>query len=142
MHNILVKDLMTKDVITLQRSESINLAEEVMKLARVRHLPVIDGKKVVGLVTHRDLLRAQMSMFADLSRDERKEIQQGIRVADVMRTQIRTIEPTMTALEAAKVMRRNTYGCLPVVEDGVLVGILTEADFIELVIRALEGNSN
>ena len=138
MNNLKVSDLMSTELITLEQDESLDLADEIMKLARIRHLPVTKGGKLVGLVTHRDLLRAQVSMLAGLSRDESFEIEGSISVASIMTTHAETIAPNSTALEAAKLMREHKYGCLPVCDDGMLVGIITEADFLDLVIRALQ----
>lgn len=137
MLEIIVGDLMSRELVTLRRDESLNLAEQVMRLARVRHLPVVEQERLVGLVTHRDLLRAQVSVLAELSRDERREIHTAIRVEDIMIGEVRTIGPGAPAVEAARQMRDLMLGCLPVVEDDRLVGILTEADFLDLAIRAL-----
>lgn len=137
MLEITVADLMSKELVTLRRDESLNMAEQVMRLARVRHLPVVEGERLVGLVTHRDLLRAQVSVLAELSRAERREIHTAIRVADIMVADVRTIAPGAPAVEAARQMRDQIVGCLPVVDEERLVGILTEADFLDLAIRAL-----
>ena len=137
MHRLKVRDLMSTELITLDEDEDLDLADEIMRLGRIRHLPVVRGSELVGLVTHRDLLRAQVSVFADLSPDETHELNRRIRVREIMNRQVRTIDPDATALEAARLMRTNHFGCLPVVEKGRLVGILTEADFVQLVIDAL-----
>jgi CBS domain-containing membrane protein len=136
------RDLMCDDLITLQADESLDLADEVMRLARIRHLPVTDDKAhLVGLVTHRDLLKAQVSALAGLGTNETRKIERTIPVARIMNQGITTISGDTPALDAARLIRDNKYGCLPVVEDGKLVGILTEADFVDLVIRALEDES-
>ena len=137
MLELTVGDLMTTELVTLRRDESLNLAEQVMRLARVRHLPVVEAGALVGLVTHRDLLRAQVSVLAELSRDERREIHTAIRVEDIMVAEVRTAAPDTPAVAAARQMLEHKVGCLPVVQDERLVGIVTEADFLELAIRAL-----
>ena len=138
MGNLRVRDIMSQELITLQSSETLDLADEIMKLARVRHLPVTDGEALVGLVTHRDLLNAQVSALADLTRGELQEIRSEIPCSMIMQKDVRTVTPDMTALEAARLLEDHKYGCLPVVEDGILVGIITEADFLHLVVKALE----
>ena len=138
MSELKVKDLMSTELITLELSETLELAGEIMKLARVRHLPVVDGDILVGLVTHRDLLKAQVSVLASLSADERSAIESAVNVASIMNPEVRTIGPNARAVEAGLLMREHRIGCLPVVEGGALVGIVTEADFLELAVRALQ----
>jgi len=140
MYDLKARDLMTTELITLERDETIDLANEIMKLARIRHLPVTDKGRLTGLVTHRDLLRAQVSALSGLTSDQTREIEQSIAVASIMNEGVRVVHPDTTALECARLMRDNKFGCLPVVDDSRLVGIITEADFVDLVIQALEGD--
>jgi len=138
MNKLKVRDIMSTNLVTLEENEDLDLAENAMKYGRIRHLPVVKSKKLVGLVTHRDILRAQVSVFADLSPEERADIRFGIKVKEIMQLDIKSIGPDVSILEAAKIIKNNKFGCLPVVEKEELVGIITEADFIDLVIRALE----
>jgi CBS domain-containing membrane protein len=137
MHRLQVADIMSTELVTLEEDETLQLAETVMRHGRIRHLPVISEGRLVGLVTHRDLLRTQVSSLADLSPEERADIKLSIQVREIMSTEVKTVPPDMPVLEAAKIIKSNKYGCLPVTEKGRLVGIITEADFIDLVIRAL-----
>lgn len=140
MADLLVRDLMTSDVVTLEANESLLLADDVMRLARIRHLPVVqpDGK-LAGLVTHRDMLRASVSSLAGLSRTEEANIKGAIPVREVMKREVTTVGPDRTALEACRLILERKLGCLPVVDgEGRLVGILTEADFVELARKYLE----
>lgn len=133
-----VRDLMTESVITLDVDEDLSLAEEVMKLGRIRHLPVVNGdNELVGLITHRDLLRASVSSIAELTEAEDKAVKRSLSAGEIMNEKITTISPNDTALTAAQMMKTDKIGCLPVVDDSQLVGIITEADFLDLVIRAL-----
>lgn len=138
MGQVYVRNIMSTNLVTLDEDESVDLAEKAMTYGRIRHLPVVDGERLVGLVTHRDILRAQVSSLVALTPEERTEIKTSVPVREIMRQEIRTITPGTTVLEAARVLKENKYGCLPVVEEGKLVGIVTEADFIDLVINALE----
>ena len=136
---MLVRDLMSRDVVTLDADESLLLADDVMRLGRIRHLPVVEGGRLVGLVTHRDLLRASVSSLAGLTRDEEATIKRAIPVREVMSKHVTTIRPDQDALEACRILLERKLGCLPVVDDGGrLVGILTEADFVSLARRFLE----
>jgi CBS domain-containing membrane protein len=134
-----VRDFMTTDVLTLNVHETLSLADEVMRLGRVRHLPVVGAQdQVVGIVTHRDLLRAQASSIANLDQTERKALERSIAVRDVMTRDVVTIGPDAPALHAARLLKDNRFGCLPVIDRGRLVGIVTEADFLDLLIRLLD----
>jgi len=133
-----VRDLMSTDLITLSAEETLDLAEEVMQLARIRHLPVTSGGRLVGLVTHRDLLKASVSALAGLSETEQDELLRGIRVSEIMNREVETIGPNAQLSDAALALLEHKWGCLPVVEDDEhLVGILTEADFLRLMVRIL-----
>ena len=133
-----VRDVMSQDVVALSEDDTLDLAEMEMKLARVRHLPVVREDKLVGLLTHRDLLRASCSAVAELSDAEQKAILRSIPVREVMRRQVVTAEPEDDLRAVGRVMRDGKIGCVPVVEEGTLVGIITEADFLELALRFLD----
>lgn len=134
-----VADLMTRRVFTLTPQQSLPLAESMMGLLHVRHIPVVDDAgHVVGIVTHRDLLEAKISSLAPLSDDERSELQLAVPVSRVMRTEVWTIGPDALAVSAARIMREHELGCLPVVLAQRLVGIVTEADLLAMVTDSLE----
>lgn len=134
-----VRDVMSTDVITLSAGQSIPLAADLMRLARIRHLPVVDDDgRLVGLVTHRDLLDARIGSLAAMPEEERSELELRVPVSQVMRTDVWTVTPGATALSAARMMHDHAFGCLPVLEDGELVGILSEADLVSLLIDSLD----
>lgn len=134
-----VRDLMTTDVITLNEDDDLDLARMEMSLARIRHLPVVRKGRIVGLITHRDLLRAMCSVFAELDGSEQNELLKSLSVAEIMQRDVRSIDSECEAIEAAAILLESKFGCLPVVEDGdLLVGIVTDADFVELAVRFLE----
>jgi CBS domain-containing protein len=119
-----VGELMTRDLVTLKETQNLAVADEMLRLHRIRHLPVAREGKLVGLVTHRDLLKATGLKCPDPSRNP-------IWAADIMTREVRTVPPDMSLREAVKVMLDNKIGCLPVVGEGkVLLGILTEADLV------------
>jgi CBS domain-containing membrane protein len=137
MKSMKVGALMSQHVITLESDHSIHLAGSLMNLKHVRHLPVVDGGRLVGLITHRDLIRAQADLMARHYDPAEKTRTFSIPVSEVMKSNVWTVTPHTPVLEAAQIMLDHKYGCLPVVEDGRLVGIVTESDFLALVIRAL-----
>ena len=133
-----VKDLMTTDVISLKEGDNLNLSRFLMETKRVRHVPIVNSnKEVVGLITQRDLFAMSISTLADLDKEQQLEILRGIPVKEVMRSNIQTVVPEMELEEAAELMLQNKFGCLPVVSDKKLVGIITESDFVKLTANLL-----
>jgi len=117
--NLHVRDLMTSDVVTVGPDESIDALKDLMVNERIRHVPVVDGAgALLGLVSERDLL------LRALFEEENK-------VTDIMAWNVATIGPDQDVSKAARIMFDNKCGCLPVIEEGVLAGILTEADFVK-----------
>jgi CBS domain-containing membrane protein len=131
-----VKDLMSKDLFVLYADDNLLLAEEMMQWKRIRHVPVVDRHyNLKGLVTHRDMLRASISTLAQFPRNDTRTMQIHVLLQDIMQTQVLTISPDADIKEAARVMWREKIGCLLVAEQGQLVGILTEADFLKYVLQ-------
>ena len=142
MRPLLVSDLMTEEVFTLRASDDLTALYDLMDAEHIRHIPVIDGEKdVVGLVTHRDLLRSALSGRGELPLSMQRAILGRMTVENIMMRDIETIEPDAPIGEAAQVMLENKYGCLPVVEGKRLVGILTEADFVRCLAGMMPGVS-
>ncbi|WP_462324034.1 CBS domain-containing protein [Desulfoplanes sp.] len=135
---LLVKDVMSTEVITLKENDTLSAARSVMQLAKIRHVPVVDGSnQFSGLITQRDILSAAVSKLAGIDRETQREIDAGIPIREVMRKDTQTIESGDSLVDAAGILLKNKYGCLPVVEAGRLLGIVTEADFIMLTIHLL-----
>jgi CBS domain-containing protein len=130
-----VADLMTKEVVTLDANDTLNVADDVMSLGRIRHMPVIDGNDlVVGLISQRDLFRGALARSLGYGEFGQKKLYATLRVKDVMTNDVLTIPPTATIVDAAEIMTDRKIGCLVVVEGERLVGILTESDFVRLVL--------
>jgi len=133
-----VRELMSTDLVTLTEDETLAHAERCMARGRIRHLPVVRDGKLVGLLTHRDLLAASFSIFAEVERDEQRRVFSLIPVKELMHREVTTIGPAVPVAEAARILLKNKFGCLPVVdEDGTLLGLVTEADFLRLTVRLL-----
>jgi len=134
-----VGDIMTRDVLTLALGSDLSLADDVMRLERVRHLPVLDGKKLVGIVSHRDLLRAHSRLLVKAAMLPATGETQVVTVSvdEVMQSKVRTVTEDAPAKEAARLILDNRFGCLPVVEGDRLVGIVTEVDFLRWAITKL-----
>jgi acetoin utilization protein AcuB len=109
----------------ISEAESAEVAFERMRQRRIRHLVVTRGKEVVGIVSDRDLAGAGSFRRIEL-------------VADVMTSPAVTANPHMTLRQTANLLRGRSIGCVPVIDDGKLVGILTSTDVLELVGRGVE----
>ena len=134
-----VADLMSTDLVTLTEDETLADAQRCMARGRIRHLPVLRDRTLVGLLTHRDLLAASFSIFAEVDSNEQRRIFGTVPVVEVMHRDVVIVPPTMSVSKAANILLDNKYGCLPVVEDsGAMVGIVTEADFLRLTVRLLK----
>jgi len=137
---MLVKDVMTTDVVTLTGDQSLALVEEGLGKMHFRHLPVVEDKKLVGLVTHRDMLRLTASPLDAQSKMREDNLLEYTYVRDVMRTEFPTALEDTPLVKAATAMRDEKTGCIPVIDDdGNLCGILTMTDLISLAIRFLGG---
>jgi CBS domain-containing protein len=120
---------MNRDVVTLAVDDALDIAKDIMTLGRIRHLPVVGaGGRLVGIVTQRDLLKASLSSVLSLSARAERDWLAKVRVGDVMSSPVVTIGPDVPVSEAVETMLVRKFGCLPVVDDGTLVGLVTETD--------------
>jgi CBS domain-containing protein len=125
-----VRDLMSANVATVARQDSVEIADGVMTLGHIRHLPVLDGTEVVGVLSQRDLFRSALGAALAFGIQRPQEIMRMLEVGDVMTAPPVTIGPEAAVQEAARAMEEKRIGCLPVVEGGRLVGILTDTDIL------------
>jgi CBS domain-containing protein len=124
-----VGQFMATDLFTVRPDDLVDLAASVMDWRHIRHVPVEDEEgRLVGLVTHRALLRL-------LSRGAQWQNTTPLTVREIMKTDPVTVSSTTPTLEALELMRYNRVGCLPVVDDDQLVGIVTSYDFLDASAR-------
>lgn len=130
--DICVRDLMTRDVHTLDRNDEVANADALIRQARIRHLVVVDpdGGEVVGVLSQRDMFRGALARTLGYGEHAQERIMHQLRVKDLMTRDPVTIRPDEPIAKAAEQMLELKIGCLPVVEDGRLVGILSESDFV------------
>ncbi|MEO7035301.1 MAG: CBS domain-containing protein [Polyangiaceae bacterium] len=131
---LLVEQVMTRGVVTLDRNEKLLVADDVMKLGRIRHLPIVDEDgKLAGIITQRDLFLGGLLRALGYGSHARQQAMDGLSVKEAMKTEVVTTTPNTPLSEAAKLMFDLKIGCLVVLEGHELVGILTEGDFVKLV---------
>ena len=135
-----VRDLMTKDVATLDSNDELALADDVMRLGRIRHMPVVDEQsgELVGIVSQRDLFRGALVRTLGWGETGIRRVMKTIAVKEVMSNDAITTTEDTPIRDAANLMLDHKIGCLPVVDEGGLVGILTESDFVSWVARSAE----
>ncbi len=121
-----VRQLMVTDLFTVHPEDLIDLAASLMDWEHLRHVPVEDHEgKLVGLVTYRRLLRVVSQGRGA----------QATAVREVMREDLVTVSPDTPTVDALELMRTNKVGCLPVVEDGKLVGLVTQSDYVDIAVK-------
>jgi acetoin utilization protein AcuB len=129
---LLVKDSMTREVVVLSPETTAGEALALCRERRIRHLPVLEAGRLVGIVSDRDL----RSAAPGLGDPARASALEKIRVSEVMTRDVATTRPDDPIEEAANRMREKRIGCLPV-EDERLVGILTSSDVMEALVQLI-----
>lgn len=131
---ISVETIMSPDPVRLSPDDTLGTAHDLMNEKHIHHIPIVeqDGT-LVGLISHRDILAASGSILRNKPRDNSE-----IKLKDIMTSPVVSIPPGTGTLKAAQYIHGSRHGCLPVVDDGALIGIITEYDFVEVAINLLE----
>jgi acetoin utilization protein AcuB len=132
---MLVKKWMTEKVITVDQNDILSEAINILKRNRIRRMPVLDGDRLVGIVSDRDLKEASPSKATSLDIWELHYLMSKIKVKDIMTMNPITISPDSTIEKAALIMHDKKIGGLPVVENNSLTGIITESDIFDALIN-------
>ncbi len=129
-----VSKIMSRDVITLNLNDNMELAEKLFETKHIRHIPIVSGKKVVGMLSHTDLMRIS---FSDLDEDE-NEINSVVydlfSIEQVMAKSVVSVSSETTIKETAEILTKHEFHAVPVVDDGELVGIVTSTDLIQFLL--------
>jgi acetoin utilization protein AcuB len=136
---MLVADVMTRDVMTLTPEQTLRDAIELLRSAQVRHLPVVDGRRLLGIVTDRDVKRATPSVLTGIAKDQYDNSLVTIKVAQLMTREPITVPGRSPLKSAVEILLQKRVGALPVVDDGQLVGILSESDVLRVAYDLLPG---
>jgi CBS domain-containing membrane protein len=127
----IVGELMTRAVLTVEQNQKLATADDVMRLGHVRHVLAVDEEGALqGVVSQRDLFLSGLLRALGYGSRSKEQALENLRVKDAMKTVLVTTTPDTTLQSAARLMSENKIGCLPVLEAGRLVGILTEGDFV------------
>jgi len=132
-----IRDVMTKNPITIDSETLVVDAQRIMKENNIRRLPIVDKGKLVGIVTKHDLLEASPSPATSLSIHELNYLLSKMKVKEIMRKNPITISPDTPFEEALRIGQEKKVGAFPVLENGKLVGIVTESDIVRFMSRVL-----
>ena len=128
--------IMSTDLVTLAPSGTLAEARELMQEYRIHHIPVVDDSgDLIGLVTLTNVLAATDSV---LRKTDNRIHASDIRIEDVMVSEVATVDRNASLRQAALFLEKHRIGCLPVIDEGKLCGIITETDFVAVAINLLE----
>jgi len=134
---MLVSDVMQAAVLTITPKTSLPEAIRLVQHRGIRHLPVVEDDRLVGIVSDRDLKRAMASSATSLERHELQYLLDTVTVDEIMTRAVITIGRMFPIEEAARIMVKEKVSALPVTEQGRLIGIVTETDVLELFVRGM-----
>lgn len=133
-----ISEIMSTNIIALNRDDDLETAEILFKRHKIRHIPVVNGEVIIGMLSYSDLLRIS---FADAVYDTEDEVDTVVynmfTIEQVMVKNVVTVPPTATIKDVAKILVEKEFHALPVVEDGRLVGIVTTTDLINYLLKQL-----
>lgn len=131
-----IKTIMTREVVTVQIGERPSKVRAVLQEQRFHHLPVLEGNKLVGIVSTVDFMKASLSAWGADERTLDAVLDSQLRLVDLMRTAPQTVRDTATVRDAAQALSHGDYHSLPVVDaDGRLAGIVTSTDLIRYILE-------
>ncbi len=130
-----VRDYMTKNVLTIGKGEPIRSAWLMMEKHNIRHLPVVEEHKLVGIVSEKDLYKALPSITEIKDTKKLANTLDTVKVENVMTQKVKVVTPEMLIRQAANLFIENKLGCFPVVSGGKLVGILTTTDLLRYIVK-------
>jgi CBS domain-containing protein len=125
-----VREIMSKNIEVVDRNDNLRTVEERMATKQLRHLPVLEQGEIVGIVTQRDLFKATMSSTMGYGEKAQQAYLQSVRVKEIMVYPVVTVSPDISVAAAAEMMINKGIGCLPVVDDHQLIGVVTKTDLL------------
>ena len=129
----LVKEIMVGSPVTLKPEDTLNLANDVISLGRIRHIPVLEDGRLIGLLSERDLIGAAATRIFGLKQKSKSALLKSVLIKDVMKKKVITVTAETKIAEAARLMADKKIGCVPVIDDGRLVGLVTTTDILRYV---------
>jgi CBS domain-containing protein len=127
------REIMMGSPVTLKPEDSLSLASDVISLGRIRHIPVVDDGRLVGILTERDLIGAAASQIFGLKQKNKSALLKSVLIKEVMKRRVVTAAPDTPIKEIAHLMADKKIGCVPIVSAGALVGLVTTTDLLRYV---------
>ena len=128
-----VREIMMGSPVTLKPDETLDLANDVISLGRIRHIPIVEDGRLVGLLSERDMMGATTTTIFGLKRKSKSALLKSVLIKDVMKKKVVTVKPDTPIKDAAHLMKAKKIGCVPVVDEGSLVGLVTTTDILRYV---------
>jgi CBS domain-containing membrane protein len=128
-----VREIMMGSPVTMKPEDTLDLANDVISLGRIRHIPVVEDGRLVGLLSERDLMGAAATTIFGLKQRSKSALLKSVLVKDVMKKRVVTVKPDTSIKETARLMKKKKIGCVPVVNEGNLVGLVTTTDILRYV---------
>ncbi len=135
---ITVDEIMSTSLYTLTEQHSVYDAKQLMTEKQVRHVPIVADETLVGIVSQRDLLAASSSSLQKLTLEEVEAMEKQHLLGEIMTQKVCTIDERESLKSAALHLRQHKHGCLPVLSDGKLKGIITDTDFVGVAVHLIE----
>lgn len=131
-----VSNIMTKNVITINNTDDLMTAEKLFKENHIRHIPVVNGQQIIGMLSYTDLLRIS---FADAIDDNEDDVDTTVynmfSIEQVMAKKLTCVSPETTIKEVAEILTKKEFHALPVIENEKLKGIVTTTDLINYLLE-------
>jgi acetoin utilization protein AcuB len=132
-----VRGVMMSAPVTLCPEDTLEAANDLITLGRIRHIPILDNGRLVGILSQRQLLGPAATVMLGVKGKTKKALLKGFQIKDVMRFPVITTSANTTVKEAARLMAEKKVGCLPVVDEGALIGLITATDILRHVASEL-----
>jgi CBS domain-containing protein len=130
-----VREIMMGSPVTLKPEDTLNLANDIISLGRIRHIPVVEDGRLLGLLSERDLMGAAATTIFGLKQKSKSALLESVLIKDVMKKKVITVTSDTKVADAAHLMADKKIGCVPVMSNGTLVGLVTTTDILRYVER-------
>lgn len=134
-----ISTIMTEHVVTLNKEDSLETAERLFKQHKIRHIPVVEGKVIIGMLSYTDLMRIS---FVDAVDEDDEEVESMVydmfTIMQVMKSNLVCVPPSSSIREVAQILSEKEFHALPVVNRNKLVGIVTTTDLIKYLLRQFD----
>jgi len=128
-----VREIMMGSPVCLKPEDTLDLANDIISLGRIRHIPIIDHGRLVGILSERDLIGATATHIFGLKQKNKSALLKSFAIKDVMKKRVISVGPDTEIRDAASIMQKKKIGCVPVLADGAVIGLVTTTDILRYV---------